>query len=121
MESVAEAPGTADRLAVLVNNAGIVVTALLEFVDLDRLRWQMEVNVVARVAVTQAFLPLLRASKGRVVFIGSIAGYLSAPFVGAYSASKFAVEAIADSLRMELAPSGLAVSLVQPGAIATPI
>lgn len=109
------------RLSVLVNNAGIVVTAPLEFVDLERLRWQMEVNVIAQVAVTQAFLPLLRESGGRIVFIGSTAGYLSAPFVGAYSASKFAIEAIADSLRMELAPSRIAVSLVQPGAIATPI
>ncbi|MFT6400176.1 MAG: NAD(P)-dependent dehydrogenase (short-subunit alcohol dehydrogenase family), partial [Bradymonadia bacterium] len=98
VESVRDQLGEHTRLVVLVNNAGVVVTAPLEFVDLGRLRWQLEVNVVAQVAVTQSFLPLIRKSSGRVVFIGSTAGYLSAPFVGAYSASKFAIEAIADSL-----------------------
>lgn len=108
-------------LAGLVNNAGIVVAAPLEFVPLDDLRRQFEVNVVGQIATTQAFLPLLRAARGRVVNIGSIGGRLSGPFVGPYSASKFAMEALTDSLRIELIPWGIEVSIIEPGNIATPI
>lgn len=108
-------------LAGLVNNAGIAVAAPLELIPLPDLRRQLEVNVVGQVAVTQALLPLLRRGRGRIVFIGSIAGRSSLPITGAYSASKFAVEAVAAALRVELRRWGLAVSVVEPGVVATPI
>lgn len=110
-----------EALDALVNNAGIAIAMPLEFVPLDELRRQLDVNVVGQVAVTQAFLPHLRRSRGRVVFVGSIAGRSALPFLGAYAASKHALEAIADSLRIELQPFGIAVSLVEPGTIRTPI
>lgn len=122
------APRLGDRgLHALVNNAGIVVSSALEFVPTDAFRRQLEVNVTGQLAVTQAFLPALRTARardprsGRIVFTGSTSGYFAAPFVGPYNASKFAIEGLADSLRRELRPWGLAVSVVQPGAIATPI
>jgi NAD(P)-dependent dehydrogenase (short-subunit alcohol dehydrogenase family) len=110
-----------EGLAGLVNNAGIVVGGMLEFLPLDALRRQMEVNVVGQIAVTQAFLPSLRKARGRIVNIGSISGLISSPFTGAYSASKFALEALTDSLRMELRPWKIHVSIVEPGFIQTPI
>ncbi len=106
-------------LDALVNNAGIVVGGPVEALSIGNLRDQLEVNVVAQIAVTQAVLPLLRSSKGRVVFLSSISGRVSTPFLGAYTASKFAIEAIADSLRMELRPWGIRVVLVEPGSIDT--
>jgi NAD(P)-dependent dehydrogenase (short-subunit alcohol dehydrogenase family) len=108
-------------LAGLVNNAGIGIGAPIEFLDLDELRRQLEVNVVAVVAVTQAFLPALRRARGRLVNVGSIGGRVSQPIVGPYNASKFALEAISESERMELAPWGIEVSLIEPGAISTAI
>jgi NAD(P)-dependent dehydrogenase (short-subunit alcohol dehydrogenase family) len=105
----------------LVNNAGIAVAGPLEYVPLDALRRQLDVNVVGQVAVTQVFLPLVRRARGRIVFMGSIGGRLSTPFLGPYCASKFAIEAIADALRIELQPWGLHVALLEPGSIATPI
>jgi len=108
-------------IAGLVNNAGIVVAGPLEFLPLDALRKQFEVNTIGHVAVTQAFLGLIRQGRGRIVNIGSSSGFLSTPFLGAYCASKFAMEAITDALRMELGPWGIGVSLVDPGNIATPI
>jgi NAD(P)-dependent dehydrogenase (short-subunit alcohol dehydrogenase family) len=110
-----------DKLDGLVNNAGIALAMPLEFIPLDELRRQLEVNVVGQVAVTQAFLPHLRRSRGRIVFIGSIAGQSALPFLGPYAASKHALEAVADTLRLELRPFGVDVSLVQPGTIKTPI
>lgn len=112
---------TGGRLDGLVNNAGIAVGGPLEFVPLDQLRRQLEVNVVGLLAVTQAMLPLLRRSRGRVVNIGSIAGRSVAPMVGPYCASKHAVEALTDGLRLELHGSGVEVSVVEPGAVRTPI
>jgi NAD(P)-dependent dehydrogenase (short-subunit alcohol dehydrogenase family) len=108
-------------LDALVNNAGIAIAMPLEFIPLQELRRQLEVNVIGQIAVTQAFLPHLRRSQGRVVFVGSIAGKSALPFLGAYAASKHALEALADSLRIELRPFGVAVSLVEPGTIRTPI
>jgi NAD(P)-dependent dehydrogenase (short-subunit alcohol dehydrogenase family) len=105
----------------LVNNAGIAVAGPLEFVPIETLRRQLEVNVVGQVAVTQAFLPLLRRARGRIVLMGSIGGRMSTPFLGPYCASKFALEALADALRVELQPWGLHVSIIEPGSIATPI
>lgn len=105
----------------LINNAGIAVAAPMEFLPLDDLRQQLEVNVVGQVAVSQAFLPLLRRYKGRLVNVGSISGLVSTRLLGAYSASKFALEAVTDAFRRELKPHGVVVSLVEPGRIATPI
>jgi NAD(P)-dependent dehydrogenase (short-subunit alcohol dehydrogenase family) len=105
----------------LLNNAGVVVTGPVEFLPLPELRRQLEINVVGQVAVTQAFLPLIRVARGRIVNMGSIAGRLATPFSSAYGASKFALEALTDALRLELAPWGISVSIIEPGAVATPI
>ncbi len=118
--NVTDALGGA-RLAGLINNAGIVVSGMLEFLPLDALRRQLEVNVIGQMAVTQAFLPSLRKARGRIVNVGSISGLISGPFTGAYSASKFALEALTDSLRLELRPWNIHVSIVEPGFIHTPI
>jgi NAD(P)-dependent dehydrogenase (short-subunit alcohol dehydrogenase family) len=103
-----------ERLDALVNNAGIVVGGPLEAVPLPELRRQLEVNVVGQLAVTQALLPRLRTSAGRIVFVSSLSGRVSTPLTGPYNASKFALEAMADALRMELAPWGIRVALIEP-------
>jgi NAD(P)-dependent dehydrogenase (short-subunit alcohol dehydrogenase family) len=103
-----------DRLDAVVNNAGIVVAGPIEGLDPDELRRQFDVNVVGQAAVTQAVLPRLRRSRGRIVFVSSISGRISTPMTGAYNASKFALEGMADALRMELAPWGIRVALVEP-------
>ena len=108
-------------LAGLVNNAGIAGGSPTEFQRIDELRRMLEVNVVGMVATTQAFLPLIRKGRGRVVCIGSIGGRFATPFLAAYSMSKAAVSALCDSLRGELRPWGIRVSLVEPGSISTPI
>jgi NAD(P)-dependent dehydrogenase (short-subunit alcohol dehydrogenase family) len=102
------------RLDAIVNNAGIVVSGPMEAVTPDDWRKQLEINVIGQLAVTQAVLPRLRQSRGRIVFISSVNGQLSMPLVGAYCASKFALEAAADALRMELRPWGIDVVLVEP-------
>ncbi|MCX7595775.1 MAG: SDR family oxidoreductase [Fischerella sp.] len=103
----------------LVNNAGILVDGPLEYLALDELRWQFEVNVIGLVAVTQAFLPTIRQAKGRIINIGSVSGKISSPFFAALCASKFALEALNDALRMELHPWGIEVILIEPGSIAS--
>lgn len=108
-------------LAGLVNNAGISVAGPLELLPLAEVRTQFEVNVIGALAVTQAVLPLLRRARGRIVNISSIAGLAATPFLGAYCGSKFALEAMSDALRLELAPWGIAVTLVEPGAIQSQI
>ncbi len=118
--NVTEALGGAG-LKGLINNAGIVVGGMLEFLPLDSLRRQFEVNVIGQIAVTQAFLPSLRKARGRIVNIGSVSGLISGPFTGAYSASKFALEALTDALRLELRPWKIHVSIVEPSFIQTPI
>jgi NAD(P)-dependent dehydrogenase (short-subunit alcohol dehydrogenase family) len=118
--AVAEAFG-AEPLDALVNNAGTALAMPLEFLPLDQLRRQLEVNLVGHVAVTQALLPNLRSARGRIVNVGSIAGRSSLPFLGAYAASKHALEAVTDALRVELRPFGIAVTVIEPGTIATPI
>src|SRR5262245_24828778 len=102
------------RLDAVVNNAGIVVSGPMEAVTPDEWRKQLEINVIGALAVTQAVLPRLRESRGRVVFISSVNGQLSMPLVGAYAASKFALEAAADAMRMELRPWHIGVSIVEP-------
>ncbi len=118
--SVADALG-GRALAGLVNNAGIDIAGPLETSSLAEVRQQFEVNVIGLLAVTQAFLPLLRQSRGRIVNIGSVLGRLAIPFMGAYSASKFALEGLTDALRIELRPWGIPVSLIEPGTVATPL
>jgi NAD(P)-dependent dehydrogenase (short-subunit alcohol dehydrogenase family) len=108
-------------LAGLVNNAGISVVGPLEFIPAEELRRQLEVNLVGQVAVTQAFIPELRKATGRIVFISSIGGRLSSPFMTPYHASKWAIEATADALRLELRPWNIEVVLVEPGSIDTRI
>jgi NAD(P)-dependent dehydrogenase (short-subunit alcohol dehydrogenase family) len=108
-------------LAGLVNNAGIATLGPLELLPIDAWRRQFEVNVIGLVAVTQACIPLLRRGPGRIVNVGSVAGRSALPGSGAYDSSKFAVEAISDVLRMELHAWGISVSLIEAGAVATPI
>ncbi|HET9593553.1 MAG TPA: SDR family NAD(P)-dependent oxidoreductase, partial [Solirubrobacterales bacterium] len=105
----------------LVNNAGVAVPGPLETVPLEDLRHQLEVNLVAYVAVTQAMLPEIRRAEGRIVFLSSIGGRIAFPFGGPYHASKFATEAIGDVFRQELRPWGLKVAIIEPGSIDTPI
>jgi NAD(P)-dependent dehydrogenase (short-subunit alcohol dehydrogenase family) len=118
-ERVREA--TDGRLAGLVNNAGVAVPGPVEAIDLDALRRQFEVNVVGQVAVTQAFLPMLRAARGRVVFMSSIGARRGLPYLSPYNASKAAIGIVGDSLRQEMRPFGVGVSVIEPGAIATPM
>ena len=116
-----------NSLTALVNNAGISTPGPLMHVTPDDLRFQLEVNVVSVLAVTQAFLPLLGASKeaafepGRIINISSVSGKIAYPFMGAYAASKHALEAMSDSLRCELMLYGVDVILIEPGTVQTPI
>ncbi|PRN06263.1 short-chain dehydrogenase/reductase [Pseudomonas sp. LLC-1] len=107
------------RLDMLINNAGYGAMGPLLDGGVDALRQQFETNVFAVVGVTRAVFPLLRRSRGTVVNIGSVSGVLVTPFAGAYCASKAAVHALSDALRLELAPFGVQVMEVQPGAIAS--
>ena len=108
-------------LAGLVNNAGIAVAAPLEFLPIDQLRNQLEINVIGQAAVTQAFLPALRRAHGRIVNVSSIGGRVALPLVGAYNTSKFALEGMSDAWRRELRPFGVEVILIEPGGVKTPI
>jgi NAD(P)-dependent dehydrogenase (short-subunit alcohol dehydrogenase family) len=108
-------------LDALVNNAGIGIGGPLELVPLDDLRRQFEVNVFAQVAVTQAMLPALRRAGGRIVFVSSVGGRVAMAFTAPYAASKHAIEAFGDALRVELHSSGVRVALVEPGSVSTPI
>lgn len=110
-----------DRFAALVNNAGVPAAGPIELIDLDEARQLFEVNLFGVIAVTQAFLPLLRESRGRIVNMSSVAGRFTFPFAGIYSASKHALEATSDAMRRELRSSGVGVTLVEPGSIRTPI
>jgi NAD(P)-dependent dehydrogenase (short-subunit alcohol dehydrogenase family) len=105
----------------VVSNAGIALGGPLERFPVEQLRRQFDVNVFGALALAQAALPHLPSPNGRIVFVGSISGRLAMPYVGPYCASKFALRAIADALRMELAPAGIAVSLIEPGSVNTPI
>lgn len=118
--TVADALGD-EPLAALWNNAGITVNGPLEYVPLDEIRRQLEVNVVGQIGTTQAFLPLLRKSKGRIIITGSVGGFFVTPMMGPYCMSKFAMEAMADTLRSELRPFGIEVVLIEPGAIQSKI
>ena len=119
-EKVREKTGE-NGLAGLVNNAGIAISSPLEIVPLADFRRQLEVNVVGQLAMIQAFIPLLRKCQGRIVNISSINGAIATPYLGPYAASKFALEAISDALRIELRHWGIKVIVIAPGAIKTPI
>jgi NAD(P)-dependent dehydrogenase (short-subunit alcohol dehydrogenase family) len=105
----------------LVNNAGIAVSGPVEYLPIEEVRKQLEVNFIGQVAVTQAFLPMLRRSRGRVVNIGSVGGEVALPFLSPYAASKHAIEGFSDSLRREVGSLGVHVSVVRPGAIQSEI
>jgi NAD(P)-dependent dehydrogenase (short-subunit alcohol dehydrogenase family) len=126
-EDVAAAVDTVERalngapLRGIVNNAGIGIGGPLEALDLDDFRRTIEVNTTSQLAVTKAFLPLLRKSKGRIVNMASIGGRVAQPFAGPYVTSKFALEAVTDVLRVELLEWGIDVIAIEPGTIATPI
>ncbi len=111
----------AGPLSGLVDNAGTAIPSPLEFLPLAELRRQLEVNLVGQLAVTQAVLPALRSARGRIVVVGSIGDRVATPMLGAYHASKFGLVGLTDSLRAELAPSGVRVVLIEPGVIATGI
>jgi NAD(P)-dependent dehydrogenase (short-subunit alcohol dehydrogenase family) len=122
-ESITVAQAALDERGLhgLVNNAGVAVSGPLEYLPLDELRHQLEVNLVGQVAVTQAFMPNIREGRGRIVNVSSIGGRFALPLVGPYAASKFGLEAVSDSLRRELRPWGIHVSVIEPGAVVTPI
>ncbi|HTT41705.1 MAG TPA: SDR family oxidoreductase [Steroidobacteraceae bacterium] len=108
------------RLDALVHSAGVLGSGPLEEVPEDTLRTVMEVNFFATVALTRTFLPLMREQRsGVIAFLSSLSGLIARPFDGAYAASKHALEAAAESLRHELAPFGIRVALIEPGAYAT--
>jgi NAD(P)-dependent dehydrogenase (short-subunit alcohol dehydrogenase family) len=112
-------PGGA--LDALVNNAGTAVGGPLETLPLQELRGQLDVNFFGQVAVTQALLPALRRARGRIVFLSSIGGLVTTPYMAPYHASKYALEAVANSLRVELGRSHIQVALIEPGSVKTPI
>jgi NAD(P)-dependent dehydrogenase (short-subunit alcohol dehydrogenase family) len=115
------------RLDALINNAGVGFGGPLELIHPDDLRTQFDVNVLGQISVTQALLPALRAAHtsrgtgGRIVFVSSVGGRVAMAFTAPYAASKYAIEAIGDALRVELATSHVQVALVEPGSVATPI
>ena len=110
-----------EGLSALINNAGVAISGPLECVPMTEVRRQFDINVFGALAVTQAFLPLIRRAAGRIVMMSSISGRITGPFLGPYSASKFALEAMSDALRLELRPWNISVSIIEPGPIATPI
>jgi NAD(P)-dependent dehydrogenase (short-subunit alcohol dehydrogenase family) len=117
---VSEAAGNSG-LKGLVNNAGVSWGGPLEFQGQDEIRAMFDVNVFGLIAVTQAFLALVRKGGGRIVNMSSVGGRTAVPFTGAYAATKFAVEAISDSMRVELRPWRIHVACIEPGSIATPL
>jgi len=120
LETISEAVGE-DGLSGLVNNAGIPLEGPLEFFPIDEIRKGLEVNLIGHITVIQRFLPLIRKRKGRIINVGSIGGILPIPFGAPYNASKAAMHALTITLRRELLPSGIHVSLVVPGTIRTEI
>ena len=105
-------------IGAVVNNAGYGQPGALEDLSRSAVRKQFETNVIGTLDFTNRFIPALRARQcGRIVLVSSVVGRVVVPFLGAYSASKFALEAIGDGLRMELGPAGISVSLVEPGPI----
>jgi NAD(P)-dependent dehydrogenase (short-subunit alcohol dehydrogenase family) len=115
---VAEQVGTAG-LAGLVNNAGTTLPCPVEYLPLERFRQQLEVNLTGHLAVIQAFLPLLRRGRGRIVNVSSVGGKVGGPLMAPYSVAKHGLEGLSDTLRFELGWSGMHVAVIEPGLIAT--
>lgn len=111
----------AEGLAGLVNCAGVSTMGPVETVAISELRRALEVNTIGAIAMAQACLPALRRGRGRIVNVGSIGGRVATPLLGVYGASKFALDGITTAMRHELRPAGIAVSLVEPGVIDTPM
>ncbi len=109
------------QLDALLNNAGTAFAAPLELLSIEDLTAQFDINVIAQVRVTQALLPLLKSAKGIIINVSSVNGKIATPMVGAYAASKFAMEAISDALRIELAPFGVRVVIIEPSSSPTDI
>ena len=109
------------RVTALVNNAGIAVPGPIELLSTEEWRRQFEVNVFGTVAVTQALLPHVRESRGRIINVSSISGFVAPPILAPYAASKHALEAFSDALRRELGSTGVRVVVVEPGDVVTPI
>lgn len=105
----------------LINNAGLIVQGPVELVPLAEVRKQFEVNTIGQIAVTQAFLPLLREARGRLINVGAASGQLTFPYLGVLSASKAALESLTDALRVELRPWGMSVSIIEPMGMQTKI
>ena len=105
----------------VVNNAGISVCAPLECIPMEVMRTQLEINVVGAIAVSQRFLPLLRATGGRIVNVSSGIANIAPAYSAPYAAAQFAKEGLSDALRRELRPLGVRVSVIQPGLVYTPI
>lgn len=129
VETVSRGLGGAE-LRGLVNNAGVLGCAPLELLSIEAVRQVFEINVIGQIALTQAFLPLLRGAKrqsenrryhARIINMGSLAGRSALPFTSPYNASKFAFRALSDTWRVELRPQGIAVITVEPGMVTTPI
>lgn len=112
---------TGGELFCLINNAGISLSGAMEFMPIEDFRQQLEVNLVGQLALTQACLPMLRKIRGRVIFVSSVAGRMATPFNGPYSVSKAGLVAVADVLRMELAPWHIPISVMTVGSVRTPI
>jgi len=111
----------ASSLDALLNNAGTATGGPIELVSLDDMRALFEINVIAHVDVIQHFLPLLKEARGTIVNVSSVSGRIATPVTGVYAASKFALEAISDALRVELAPFGVHVVLIEPSSSPTNI
>ena len=112
---------TGGRLDALVNNAGIPVAGAVETIPVEDFRELIETNLIGSFAVTKAFLPLIRHAQGRIVFVGSLGGRVAFPYASAYHASKFGIEGLAESLRSEMRPLGVGVSVIEPATMATEI
>src|SRR5919112_3830453 len=126
VRAAGEQVSAAGPLHGLVNNAGVALPGPLEFLPIDVFRRQIEINLIGQLLVTQVLLPALRQARhhghrARIVMVGSIGGRVAGPMLGPYHAAKFGLVGLADSLRAELAPSGIGVVLIEPGAVTTPI
>jgi NAD(P)-dependent dehydrogenase (short-subunit alcohol dehydrogenase family) len=121
VNAVSDKLGHHEGIQCLINNAGIVVGGPLEYLKIEDFRYQIEVNLIGQLAVTQAFLPFIRKGKGRVLFVGSASGWFALPFNGAYTASKFALRGMVETLRRELDPWQIPVVLIECGTVKTAI
>lgn len=119
--AVKDVKKTSGGLHGLINNAGIAVGGPIEGLSMDDWRRQFDTNFFGLIELTKACLPMLRESKGRIINMSSLSGRIASPYMGPYSASKFALEAYSDTLRREVGKFGVEVCVVEPGPIDTPI